>query len=102
MLALEPGAEVIHTIRCLKSRGRLVTYDEMWANAAIFHRLTDHNLMHHEEKMLYSFYQSACGVTITRSEETLKAVLMPETLCNALALTPPHSGDGGATPCLYV
>ena len=89
VLALEPSAEVIHAIRSLKSRGRLVTYDEMWANAAIFHRLTAHNLMHHEEKMLYSFYQSACGVTITRSEETLKAVLMPETLCNALSLTSP-------------
>lgn len=39
--------------------------------------------------MLYAFYQRACGVTILRSEDYAKAVLMPEDLCRRYNLTSP-------------
>lgn len=88
-LKIEAGTPVIHAVRLLKTSAGLVTYDELWCNPDDFRSLTAENLAHHEEKMLYAFYQRACGVTIVRKDETAKAVLMPEDLCAQFGLTPP-------------
>ncbi len=88
-LATADGVTVIHAVRLLKTSAGLVTYDELWCRLDDFEKLTAENLAHHEEKMLYAFYQRACGVTIVRSEEYAKAVLMPEDLCRRYALASP-------------
>ena len=88
-LKLETASDVIHAVRLLKASIGLVTYDELWCRAEDFKALTAENLAHHEEKMLYAFYQRACGVTILRSEDYAKAVLMPDDLCRRYHLTSP-------------
>ncbi len=88
-LLIPTGSPVIHSTRLLSASSGPVTYDELWANASDFRKLTRENLEHHEERMLYAFYQKTCGVTITRSEERIKAVLMPEALCREFGLEPP-------------
>lgn len=88
-LKLETASDVIHAVRLLKASSGLVTYDELWCRADDFRALTAENLAHHEEKMLYAFYQRACGVTILRSEDYAKAVLMPEDLCRRYGLKSP-------------
>lgn len=89
-LQIIPSIPVIHAVRLMSTcRAGLVTYDELWAVASVFHRLTEENLRNHKEKMLYAFYQNQCGVTITHSEETLKAVLMPEEICTQYNLPTP-------------
>lgn len=89
VLKLETASEVIHAVRLLKASSGLVTYDELWCLANDFRALTAENLAHHEEKMLYAFYQRACGVTILRREDYAKAVLMPEDLCRRYGLKNP-------------
>lgn len=79
-LLLEDGTPVLHARRIHIASSAPVTIDDLWANAEVFSRLTARNLEHHEERMLYAFYQSTCGVTITRSEERIKAVMLPEAL----------------------
>lgn len=86
-LELPVGVKAIHAARALSTTQGLVTHDELWANREVFERMTKDNLEHHEERMLYAFYQRACGVTITRCEETLKARLMPEEICRAFGLS---------------
>ena len=89
--ALERRADapLVHAVRLLDSTCGPVTYDELWLDPEVFRDLTAENLMRHEEKMLYAFYQRACGVTIVRCDEYAKAVLMPENLCDRLGLKPP-------------
>lgn len=89
-LRISPSTPVIHAVRLLGTKNAgLVTYDELWANASVFSKLTEANLRHHKERMLYSFYQNQCGVTITHCEENLKAILMPEDLCTRYQLRSP-------------
>lgn len=45
--------------------------------------------MKHEEKLLYSFYQSELGVSIGRVHETIKASLLPSNLCFMFKLPEP-------------
>ena len=80
---------VVHAVRLLKTRRGIVTYDELWALKSVFSSLTAENLMKHKERMLFAFYQKHCGVTITRSEEDLKAVLVPDDVCTCCQFTPP-------------
>ncbi|MEI3354969.1 MAG: GntR family transcriptional regulator [Duodenibacillus massiliensis] len=88
-LDLPVGVKTIHAARTLNTAQGLVTHDELWANPEVFEKLTKENLARHEEKMLYAFYQRACGVTITKCEEMLKAKLMPEDLCSEFGLSAP-------------
>ncbi len=88
-LSLSEGQMVILAVRLLKTSMGLVTYDELWCREDDFAKMTAENLAHHEEKMLYAYYQRACGVTIVRSEEYAKAVLMPEDLCRRYGLRSP-------------
>lgn len=88
-LELPAGTKVIHARRILSTTSGPVTIDDLWANAEVFSQLTAQNLMHHEEKMLYAFYQRACGVTITRSEDQIKAVMLPERLCQEAGIDQP-------------
>ena len=80
---------LIHAVRVLKASTGLVTHDELWCLPEDFAKLTAENLAHHEERMLYAFYQRVCGVTIVRSEETAKAVLMPQAICERYGLKSP-------------
>lgn len=83
------GMPLLHAVRLLKTINGLVTYDELWLHPQDFQKLTAENLMNHEERMLYAFYQRVCGVTITRCEGSAKAVLMPEDLCTRFNLKQP-------------
>ena len=88
-LHLPVGTQVIHAARVLCASSGLVTYDELWAVAKDFTLMTEQNLRRHDEKMLYAYYQKTCGVTITRCDEAIKAVLMPEELCRQYGLRSP-------------
>lgn len=88
-LCLEPQDMVIHAGRALLASSGLVTFDEIWASETVFSKLTEENLMKHEEKLLYSFYQSELGVSIGRVEETIKAALLPSNLCFMFKLPDP-------------
>ncbi len=88
-LELPPDTPLIHAVRCLKANGEFVTYDELWLNPVDFEALTAESLIDHPEKMLYAFYQRACGVTITNKQVTAKAVLMPDILCRQFGLRTP-------------
>lgn len=99
-LELPVGVKAIHAARALNTTQGLVTHDELWANREVFERMTKDNLEHHEERMLYAFYQRACGVTITRCEETLKARLMPEAICRRSASCE-HARDRSAPHGLH-
>lgn len=89
VLQVPVNTPVIHAIRLLNSKARLITYDEIWALESLFGKLTAHNIIHHKEKMLYSFYQNQCGVTVIRCEETFKAILMPQEICERFNLPTP-------------
>lgn len=84
-----PGMPLLRAVRLLKTSKGLVTYDDLWLHPQEFQKLTAENLMNHEERMLYAFYQRVCGVTITRCEGSAKAVLMPEDLCERFGLKSP-------------
>ncbi|MCG5030591.1 GntR family transcriptional regulator [Mesosutterella sp. OilRF-GAM-744-9] len=88
-LQVDATLPLVHAVRVLKTSTGLVTYDELWCHPEDFARLTAENLAHHEERMLYAFYQRVCGVTIVRSQETAKAVLMPQAICERYGLKSP-------------
>jgi len=88
-LMLDPALSLIHAVRSLMNSAGLVTWDELWLHPVDFAAITAENLAHHDEKMLYAFYQRACGVTIVESGETARAVLMPESICRRFALKSP-------------
>ncbi len=88
-LSVAPQTPVIHAVRLLNTRRGTVTYDELWALESVFTRVTAENLLKHKERMLYAFYQKQCGVTITRCEEDLKAVLVSDEVCARCQFTPP-------------
>lgn len=88
-LQLSVGSQVIHAARAMYTSSGLVTYDELWAVAKDFSLMTEANLRQHDEKMLYAYYQKTCNVTITKSDEIVKAGLMPYELCRQYGLTNP-------------
>ena len=90
LLNLQPSDQVVHAGRTLSASSGIVTFDELWGVGKDFEKLTKENLAHHREKLLYAFYQSELGISITRSEERIKAVLLPLDLCNVFKLSYPQ------------
>lgn len=90
ILNLQPGEEVVHAGRSLSASSGLVTFDEMWGVGEVFKLLTEYNLAHHGDKLLYAFYQSELGISITKCEEQIKATLLPKNLCYMFNLQHPQ------------
>lgn len=85
-LKLMPGEEVIHVQRVHYTDRGPVSFDEFYLNRSVFHALTAENMLHHKERLLYAFYQSVCGVTITHCEATAKAEVLSEERCRRYGL----------------
>lgn len=93
-LELDDSAPVIHIERThiIQTSGReeVVTFDEHYLNAAVFHRLTRQNMARHHDRVLYVFYQNELGVTIVSYDEEIKAALLDEDKCRRCGLEPPQ------------
>lgn len=89
-LQIESTEEVVHAARTLNASSGLVTYDEIWGIGRVFEKMTAENLAHHHEKLLYAFYQSEFGISITRCEEKIKAILLPPSFCSSFSLPYPQ------------
>lgn len=81
LLKLLPGEKVIHVRRVHYTERGPVSFDEHFLNTAVFEKLTRESMFHHEEQLLYAFYQNVCGVTIQRCESTAKAEVLSEARC---------------------
>lgn len=93
-LGVEAGTPLIHIVRvhyiCPRSGREPVSLDENFLRKDYFGALTRENLMHHEERLLYAFYQRQCGVTITRCVDEVKAGLLLEQECQRFNLPSPQ------------
>lgn len=93
-LGLRGKEKVVHVTRAhlVVSDGveKPVSFDEHFLSTSVFSRLTYENMSHHRDRVLYTFYQNVCGVTIAAYEEAVKAALLEDDWCRLYGIEPPE------------
>lgn len=87
ILNLPLGEPVIHILRFHYAETGPVSVDEFYLRRDVFTRLTAQNMLHHDEPLLYAFFQNVCGVTIVRCEETAKAAMLAPAFCEKFGMS---------------
>ena len=90
-LAVPVGTPVIHVKRAHYIQGAVLpqSLDEHFLPKALFGALTRQAMERHEEKVLYAFYQNACGVTVMNYNEEVKAEILDAALCERYGFESP-------------
>lgn len=86
VLQLQPGDPVVVLERLLNFGGDAVVLDEMFLPADIFGELQLEGLKH-QDRSLYSVFESRFGVRMIRAEERLRAVAADARAANLLGVT---------------